>query len=124
MDEHTWLGKLQRTTLTGEQYQRLIKKIGAILKSAIDDRSPKKRPAGKAGLRAEKGYYRLLYLEGDFKEKSNSHEQTDHDALSEGWGHLTEILRQLADLPELRCDIQAGIADAVDEIVSQPTTAD
>jgi hypothetical protein len=75
VNEPNWLEKLRQTTLTGEQQQRLFKKIGIILKDAIEDRSPKKRPGGRAGLKAEKGYYRLLYLEGDFNEKTLSKNQ-------------------------------------------------
>lgn len=124
MNEPTWLEKLRQTTLTGEQQQQLFKKIGILLKNAIEDRAPRNRPAGKAGLRAEKGYYRLLYLEGDFSEKATFHEQADHDALSAGWDQLAVILGQLTDLPEIRSEIQAGIASAVDEIVSHPPTED
>ncbi|BBO69191.1 hypothetical protein DSCA_31210 [Desulfosarcina alkanivorans] len=104
--------------MTGEQQQQLFEKIGAILKRAIDDRSPQKRPAGKAGLRAEKGYYRLLYLEGDV------HEQADREALADGWEHLNGILRQLTDLPEIRAEILAGVMATVDEITGQLPGAD
>lgn len=119
MNEHTCLEKLRQTALHGIQRQQLAEKISAVFTIAIDARSPKKRPPGKAGLRAEKGYYRLLYLEGDFKEKAIYPEQADRDTPAGGWEHLTEILRQMDDLPELRSEILAGIASAVDEIVSQ-----
>lgn len=119
MNEQTCLEKLRHTALRGKQRQQLAEKISAIFTRAIDARSPKKRPPGKAGLRAEKGYYRLLYLEGDVKENAIYPEQTDHDTPTDGWEHLTEIFRQMDDLPELRSEILAGIASAVDQIVGQ-----
>ena len=124
MSNYPRLEKLKQTTLHDRQQQRLLETIGAILKSGIDARSPKKRPPGKAGLRAEKGYYRLLFLEGEFKDKSVSHEQADPDTPADGWEHLAEILRQLADLPELQSEILAGVESALVEIINRPPVDD
>ena len=52
---------------SGSQAQ-LVEGIQALIQDAIEARSPQNRPPGKAGLRAEKGYYRLLYLEDVFRE--------------------------------------------------------
>ena len=116
MNDHTRLEKLRQAALTGEQQQRLFGMIDAILKRAIDARSPKKRPPGKAGLRAEKGYYRLLYLKGDLHEKVNTHEKADPKAPPHNWDHMIDMLRQLTDIPELRSEILTGIEFELDEI--------
>ena len=116
MNDHTHLEKLRQTALTREQQKRLLGMIEAIFKNAIDVRSPKKRPPGKAGLRAEKGYYRLLYLEGEFHEKINTHEKADPDAPPYNWGHTVDMLRQLTDIPELQSEFRAGLESALDKI--------
>jgi len=116
LNDHTRLEKLRQAALTREQQQLLFGMIDAILKRAIDARSPKKRPPGKAGLRAEKGYYRLLYLEGDFHEKVNTHEKADPKAPPHNWDHMIDMLQQLTDIPELRSEILTGIEFALDEI--------
>jgi hypothetical protein len=121
MNNDNRLEKLQPAALTDEQRQRFITMIDAIFKSAIDARSPKKRPPGKAGLRAEKGYYRLLYLEGDFHETVRSREEAGPEALPDNWGNLSEIIRQLTDMPELRSEILARIKSALEEIISPPS---
>ena len=125
MNDHTRLEKLQRAELTREQQERLLGRIDAIFNSAIGVRSPKNRPPGKAGLRAEKSYYRLLYLEGDFHEKVNAHANMDPDAPPpNNWEHMIDILRQLTDIPELRSEILAGIESALEEIMVHPRAGD
>lgn len=109
--------------MTTEQQTRLFGMIATTFKNAIDLRAPKNRPAGKAGLRAEKGYYRLLYLEGDFHTKVNPGENTDSDAPAYDWNPMADLLRQIADLPELQAEILAGIEDALVEVVSQMSGA-
>jgi hypothetical protein len=117
--ENPFFEKLRRSALTGKQQQQLVKKIGAVFQDAIDARSPKKRPGGKAGLRAEKGYYRMLYLETAFRETPPLPEPEVPD---DPWVRLEEIVRQLADLPELRSELLAGAESALLEIVSRPTS--
>jgi hypothetical protein len=118
--ENPFFEKLRRSALTGKQQQQLVKKIGTVFQDAIDARSPKKRPGGKAGLRAEKGYYRMLYLEAAFNEMPVPPEPADPDAPDAPWVRLEEIVRQLADLPELRSELLAGAESALLEIVSRP----
>lgn len=124
LNDHTRLEKLRRAELTREQQERLLGGIDAIFYSAIDIRSPKNRPPGKAGLRAEKSYYRLLYLEGDFHEKVNARAKMDPDAPPNNWEHMIDILRQLTDIPELRSEILAGIESALEEIMVHPRAGD
>jgi hypothetical protein len=118
--DNSFFEKLGQSALTGEQTQQLVKKIGAVFQDAIDARSPKKRPPGKGGLRAEKGYYRMLYLETAFNETSAPPEPKGPDAPDDPWARLAEIVRQLADLPELRAELLAGAESALDQITSQP----
>lgn len=120
LNDHTHLEKLQQTALTHDQQQRLLGMIDTIFKRAIDARSPQNRPPGKAGLKAEKGYYRLLYLEGDFRQKINSHLKADPDVPAIGWEHMSDILRQLTDIPDLRSEILAEIETALEEILHLP----
>lgn len=120
MTDNPFFEKLRRSTLTGEQEQQLVKKIGAVFQDAIDARSPKKRPGGKAGLRAEKGYYRMLYLEAAFNEMPALPDPGDPDVPADPWARLAEIVRQLSDLPELRAELLAGAESALVELVSQP----
>jgi hypothetical protein len=121
LNDHPTFEKLRQAALSPEQQARLFGLITAIFNGAIDARSPKNRPPGKAGLRAEKGYYRLLYLEGDLHEKVNTHETSNPDAPSYNWGPLIDIMRQLTDIPELRSEILAGVESALDEIISHPS---
>lgn len=107
------LEKLEQAELTATQQDRLFSLILAVFGQAIDARSPKNRPPGKAGLRAEKGYYRLLYLEGDFQEKVTKQDDPNTRAPDYDWGVLAGILRQLKDLPELQGEIMQGIEDAL-----------
>ena len=120
MTDTPFFEKLRQSALTGEQDQQLVKMIGAVFQDAIDARSPKKRPPGKAGLRAEKGYYRMLYLEAAFNEMLVPPEPADPDVPVDPWARLAEIVRQLADLPELRSELLAGAESALDQIVSRP----
>lgn len=113
MNDIHLLEELEQAELTRQQQHQLFNLVLDVFKRAVDARSPKHRPPGKAGLRAEKGYYRMLYLEGDFQEKvkhqGNAHpEETVFD-----WDFLPVILRQLKDLPELQEEITAGIEAAL-----------
>ena len=124
MNDHPKFEKLQQLTLTPEQQGHLFGLIAATFKIAIDARSPKNRPPGKAGLRAEKGYYRLLYLEGALHEKVNSHEDTNPDVPAYHWDCMIDLMRQLNDMPELRSEIITGIERALDEMVGKAQTVD
>jgi hypothetical protein len=101
---------LDQATLSPTQQNRLVSLITAVFERAIDARSPKNRPPGKAGLRAEKGYYRLLYLEGDFREKVNPR------GSAFDWDIIPVILRRLKDIPELQSEIMDGIEAALTEV--------
>ena len=124
MNEHPTLEKLRQVALTPEQHARLFVMIAAAFKTAINARAPKNRPPGKAGLRAEKGYYRLLYLEGSFHDTLAPHQQPDPDALARDWDPMIDILRQLTDIPELRSEIMEGIETALNEIADPAQTVD
>ncbi len=124
MNDHNTLEALRQVALTPEQQARLFGMIAATFKTAIDARSPKNRPPGKAGLRAEKGYYRLLYLEGSLHVNVNTDQPADPDALAHNWEPMIDILRQLADIPELRSEILAGVQTALDEIAGPTQTVD
>jgi hypothetical protein len=65
LNEDIQLEKRWQAAMVSDR-QRLLDMIEILFQNAIDARSPKRRPPGKAGLRAEKAYYRLLYLEGAF----------------------------------------------------------
>jgi hypothetical protein len=117
LNNHPTLEKLRQAALTPEQHAHLFGKIAATFKTAIDARAPKNRPPGKAGLRAEKGYYRLLYLEEHFHDKVNHHEKTDPETLSYDWEAMIEIIRQLTDIPELRAEILAGVETALNDVL-------
>jgi hypothetical protein len=112
--------KLRQAALTPEQQARLFGLIAATFKIAIDARSPKNRPPGKAGLRAEKGYYRLLYLEGALHDKVDTRAKANPDSPPYDWDPMMDILQQLRDIPELRSEILAGIEIALDEILIPP----
>ncbi|WP_372678711.1 hypothetical protein [Desulfosarcina sp.] len=124
MNDHTTLEKLRDVVLTPEQHARLFGMIAAAFKIALDARSPKNRPPGKAGLRAEKGYYRLLYLEGGLHDKVNAPEKADSDAPSYDWEAMIRIMRQLRDIPELRSEIMAGVEAALNDVLGTTQTAD
>jgi hypothetical protein len=123
LNDHPTFEILRRAALTPEQHRQLFELIAGTFKSAIHARSPKNRPPGKAGLKAEKGYYRLLYLEGNLHERVNHHEQTDPEAPSCDWEAMIDIMRQLADIPELRAEILTGIETALDEVLGPAQTA-
>jgi hypothetical protein len=93
----------------------LLKKIKTVFERAIDARSPKNRPPGKAGLRAEKGYYRLLYLEGDVNKQIFSSKK-----VPSSWEQMAAILRQLQDIPELQEEIRIGIEAALRKLSVKP----
>ncbi|WP_319407199.1 hypothetical protein [uncultured Desulfosarcina sp.] len=124
LNDHPIFEKLQQAALTPEQQTRLFELIAATFKNAIDVRAPKNRPPGKAGLRAEKGYYRLLYLEGNLHDKVNTRDKSNPDAPSYNWDPLIDIMRQLKDIPELRSEILAGVKSALDQITGQTQTRD
>ena len=120
LNDHPIFEELQQAALTTEQQARLFRMITTTFKNAIDVRAPKNRPPGKSGLRAEKGYYRLLYLEGDLHEKVDARTKTNPDTPPYNWDSLMDILHQLRDIPELRSEILAGIKIALDEILPRP----
>lgn len=120
MNDHNHLDILRQTELTRDQKQRLLEKIGVIFKNAINARSPKNRPPGKAGLRAEKGYYRLLYLEDNFRQNVNAREKAQPDDQPENAEPVVGMLRQLADIPELRSEILTALEAALEEIITPP----
>ena len=110
------LEKLLKTAPSRKQQKRLYALIEANFKSAIQSRSPRQRPPGKAGLRAEKGYYRLLYLEEEFRARVNRHDSADSESPTYHWNDMTEIMHQLEDLPELRSEILDGVESALDQM--------
>lgn len=113
MNESHPLDVLRQTPLTAGQQQRLFGLIDDLLQEAITVRAPKNRPPGKAGLRAEKGYYRLLYLADDFRQHVGQPSATDDGDTPYHWSHLDTIIAQLADIPELQAEILAGIASSL-----------
>jgi hypothetical protein len=117
------LERLRQAMLPPEHERRLYALIVAIFTAAIDARSPTNRPPGKAGLRAEKGYYRLLYLDGELRSELISPDEVDPEAPTYHWDYLSELLRQLADIPELRSEILAGLESALDEVIGQQPPA-
>jgi len=92
----------------------VMKAIEAVFARAIEARAPLNRPPGKAGLKAEKGYYRLLYLEGELSARAFSDGIRNRDARWASWEKMEKILSQLKDLPELQEEIRSGIAAAMD----------
>jgi hypothetical protein len=62
----------------------------------------------------------MLYLETAFNETSAPPEPKGPDAPDDPWARLAEIVRQLADLPELREELLAGAESALDQMVDQP----
>lgn len=116
MDDHPIFEKLRQLDITLEQHAHLFGLITAGFKMAINARSPKNRPPGKAGLRAEKGYYRLLYLEGALHDDISTHAGMDNDTPAYNWESMIAMIRQLTDIPELRSEIIAAVENALDEI--------
>ncbi len=115
MRDHPLLEKLRQADLNDVQRQRLLGIVAEALKQAIADRAPRKRPPGKAGLRAEKGYYRLLYLEDRFKQMTAA-EDVGTQADRAHWEPLTEAIGQMKDLPELQTEILAAVDTAFEAI--------
>ncbi len=122
MNSHTRLENIGPAGLTRQQQKRLFAMVDTVFKDAIDARSPKKRPPGKAGLRAEKGYYRLLYLGSEFHQRVNTYDPVDPDGPAYNWIHMVDLLRQLADMPDLRSEILEGVESAWREISGPGTT--
>lgn len=118
MDDRNPLQNKWPEAMTAEQRERLFSRIGQVFKNAIDARAPRNRPPGKAGLRAEKGYYRLLYLEDHFRRRVDRSEPAAADEPICDWRHMNDILHQLADIPELQSEIMAGVESALDEVAS------
>jgi hypothetical protein len=112
--------KLQRAALSDTRHERLAEMVSAVFQRAIDARSPRNRPPGKAGLRAEKGYFRLLYLEGEYQAAVKTRERMDPETPMGPWGFMDAILRQLKDIPDLQAEILAGIDAALDEVTGRP----
>jgi hypothetical protein len=103
-----------------DDQKRLIGSIDALFEKAIDSRSPRQRPPGKAGLKAEKEYYRLLYLQADFQAKHRAASPPNDPHLLFDWSALDEVWRQLGDLPELRSEMQAGLKAALEQLGAFP----
>ena len=114
MNKSATLEKRWQACVAGHSRQQLLEAIGAVFQRAIEARAPRNRPPGKAGLRAEKGYYRLLYLEEEYINRAFSGENRNSKALPLAWEQMAPILRQLEDIPELREEIEAGIVSALD----------
>jgi len=96
--------------LPADDQKRLIGSIGVLFEKAINVRSPKQRPSGKAGLRAEKGYFRLLYLQSEFDMNIRSQSSGKDPAPSTDWSVLDDVLRNMKDIPELRVEFEGGLA--------------
>lgn len=112
------LARLERNAVPPELQRRLFDAIGDLFAMAIDRRTPANRPPGKAGLRAEKGYYRLLYLEGEYRQQVAPDPQRPENPPYE-WHHLTAILDQLRDLPELQTQLTSDIESVADTLFAQ-----
>ncbi|GAB6904767.1 hypothetical protein DESC_750018 [Desulfosarcina cetonica] len=110
--------KLSQADLTDDQAQRLFEMIAHVFAQAIDARSPRKRPPGKAGLNAEKGYYRLLYLEDDFQKTVKPQGETRSPSAFD-WSHLSILLSKLNDLPELKRQLLTEIDAAVEALTTR-----
>jgi hypothetical protein len=112
LNDYTYLESLWQTAMAGDR-KHMLDMIATIFHNAIDARSPKRRPPGKAGLRAEKGYYRLLYLESILQDQIVHRETTRKTPMPSSWQQMREILDQLKDIPELRLEIIEGIESAL-----------
>ena len=116
MNESATLEERWQACLAGHSRQQLLEAVGAVFQRAIEARAPRNRPPGKAGLRAEKGYYRMLYLEEEYSARAFSGENRGPKALPLAWEQMAAILRQLEDIPELHEEIEAGIVSALDTV--------
>ncbi|BBO90159.1 hypothetical protein [Desulfosarcina ovata] len=110
------LKKLYQADLNPAQQERLFENMATIFARAIENRAPKNRPPGKAGLKAEKGYYRLLYLEGELLDNVRPAEGMP-PASDYHWDHLESIIGQLKDLPELQAEILAALKSALNAVL-------
>ena len=113
MTDHPLLEKLRQTDLNHAQRQRLPGIVAEALRQAIADRTPQNRPPGKAGLRAEKGYYRLLYLEDRFANKTAAAGEAGPPADRTLWAPLSETIGQMKDLPDLQSEILSAVDTAL-----------
>ncbi len=104
----------QAATANG-QLKHLMEQVKAVFEQAVEARAPRNRPPGKAGLIAEKGYYRLLYLEGEFSTQAFTHRGEEPQALPLPWETMAAIIMQMKDIPELQKEISTGIAAALDK---------
>jgi hypothetical protein len=116
LNTHTHLETLWQAAMASDP-RRLLDMIETLFQKAIDARAPMQRPPGKAGLRAEKGYYRLLYLEGVFQDTITPREAAGVAPSPLSWQKMLEIVSQLKDLPELRTELLEGIESALQHIV-------
>ena len=69
-------------------------------------------------MRAEKGYYRLLYLEDEYRQQVAPGAQ-DPESTPYHWDRLTSILNQLRDLPELKTKLTDDIEAVSSAILSK-----
>ena len=115
MNEHNHLENLWQAAMASDARQ-LLDVIDTLFQNAIDARSPMKRPPGKAGLRAEKGYYRLLYLEGVFQDAVASLVTVGVEPAPLSWQQMLAIVNQSKDIPELRTELLEGIESALQRI--------
>ena len=112
LNDYTHLENLWQTALASDR-RHMLDMIATLFQNAIDARAPKRRPPGKAGLRAEKSYYRLLYLESVLQDTIVHREVMSKTPVPSGWQQMREILDQLKDIPELRLEILEGIESAL-----------
>ncbi|BBO83717.1 hypothetical protein DSCO28_42830 [Desulfosarcina ovata subsp. sediminis] len=116
MNPPSELKRLYQADLNPDQQERLFESMAKTFARAIENRAPKNRPPGKAGLKAEKGYYRLLYLEGELLDKVRPAEGMS-PASTYHWDHLESIVGQMKDLPELQTEILAALESALDAVL-------
>jgi hypothetical protein len=122
MTDHPLLEILQQADLSDLQRQRLSGIVAEAFKQAIADRTPQNRPPGKAGLRAEKGYYRLLYLEDRLMHTTAAADAAGPPADRVLWEPLSETIGQMKDLPDLQTEILSAVHTALARI-SDPAQA-
>lgn len=113
MTDHPLLEKLQQADLSDLQRQRLSSIVAEALKQAIADRTPQNRPPGKAGLRAEKSYYRLLYLQDRLTHTTAAADAAGSPADRAPWEPLSETIGQMKDLPDLQTEILLAVDRAL-----------
>ena len=114
MSDTHLLEKLEQADLTLNQQNLLFSLMREVFQQAIDARSPKNRPPGKGGLRAEKGYYRLLYPEGELQQKVKADVADPSKSSCYEWDFLLVMIRMLKDIPELQDEIRQGIEAAIE----------